>query len=131
MRIRIYAKGVPIGTRGIILYPVGHLSLLSPECTEICEISKCQNRASINAFLICLLPSTDDVRHPSAQVHGAKVILFFELSKKKRILLRFFLGYFLHISKLNSTFEHLPAAHSHCSIQLKIIRQTYAHDPIN
>ena len=48
---------------------------------EICEISKRQNRALINAFLICLLPPANDVRHPSAQVHGAKVILFFELSK--------------------------------------------------
>ena len=26
-------------------------------------------------------PSASDVRHPSAQVHGAKVIHFFELSK--------------------------------------------------
>ena len=82
-------------------------------------------------LLLCLLPFAADVRHPSAQVHGAKVVNYFGLSKKKRILLRFFLGYFLHISKLNSTFEHLSAAHSLCSIQLKIIRQTYAHDPIN
>ena len=56
---------------------------------EICEISKRQNRALINAFLICLLPSANDVRHPSAQVHGAKVVLFFGLSKKNSILLRF------------------------------------------
>ena len=33
------------------------------------------------------------------------------------------------MSQKKCTFEHLPAAHSHCSIQLKIIRQTYAHDP--
>ena len=71
------------------LYPVGHLSLLSSYQVEICEISISQNKALINAFLICLLPSAADVRHPSAQVHGAKVVLFFELSKKKRILLRF------------------------------------------
>ena len=63
------------------LYPVGHLSLLSPEIPETCDISKGQNRALINAFLICLLPSANDVRHPSAQVHGAKVINYFGLSK--------------------------------------------------
>ena len=64
------------------LYPVGHLPLLSPETDfETCDISTRQNKASINAFLICLLPSAADVRHPSAQVHGAKVVIFFELSK--------------------------------------------------
>ena len=50
---------------------------------EICEISIRQNKASINAFLICLLPSAADARHPLAQVHGAKVHFFFELRKKK------------------------------------------------
>ena len=63
------------------LYPVGHLSLLSLKIPESCEVSKCQNRALINAFLICLLPSANDVRHPSAQVHGAKLQHFFETCK--------------------------------------------------
>ena len=72
------------------LYPVGHLSLLSPECTETCDISDSQNRALINAFLICLLPSAADVRHPSAQVHGAKVQQNLRMCKKNRILVRFF-----------------------------------------
>ena len=36
------------------LYPVGHLPLLSPEYKyESCEVSEHQNRALINAFLIC------------------------------------------------------------------------------
>ena len=81
MRICIYAKDVPNRHKRDNLYPVEHLSLLSPECTETCDISDSQNRALINAFLICLLPSANDVRHPSAQVHGAKVVNYFELSK--------------------------------------------------
>ena len=37
--------------------------MLSPETDfETCDISTRQNRASINAFLICLLPSADDVQ---------------------------------------------------------------------
>ena len=60
----IRKRRTKIGTRGIILYPVGHLSLLSLKIPESCEVSKCQNRALINAFLICLLPSANDVRHP-------------------------------------------------------------------
>ena len=72
------------------LYPVGHLSLLGLKIPESCEVSKCQNRALINAFLICLLPSASDVRHPSAQVHGAKVVNYFELSKKNHLKMRFF-----------------------------------------
>ena len=73
MRICIYAKDVPNRHKRDNLYPVGHLSLLSPECTETCEIPRSQNRASINAFLICLLPSAADVQTSPAQVHGAKV----------------------------------------------------------
>ena len=46
-------------------------------------------QALINAFLICLLPSASDVRHPSAQVHGAKVVNYFELSKKNCFLGQF------------------------------------------
>ena len=65
MRIHIYAKDVPNRHKRDISYPVGHLSLLSPETDfETCDISTRQNRASINAFLICLLPSACDVRHP-------------------------------------------------------------------
>ena len=77
----IRKRRTKIGTRGIILYPVGHLSLLSLKIPESCEVSKCQNRALINAFLICLLPSADDVQTSPAQVHGAKVQLFFEYTK--------------------------------------------------
>ena len=43
-------------------------------------------QSAINAFLICLLPSADDVQTSPAQVHGAKVIHFFELSKKNALL---------------------------------------------
>ena len=83
MRIRIYAKDVPNRHKRDILHPVGHLSLLSSASfSETCDISIRQNRALINAFLICLLPSAKDVRHPSAQVHGAKVVNYFGLSKK-------------------------------------------------
>ena len=70
---------------------VGHNELNTPRGIyrsldlgyEIFRISKCQNRALINAFLICLLPSADDVQTSPAQVHGAKVVIYFELSKKK------------------------------------------------
>ena len=90
MRICIYAKDVPNRHKRDILHPVGHLSLLSSDkIIESCEVSKSQNRALINAFLICLLPSANDVRHSSAQVHGAKVVIYFELSKRNRILLQF------------------------------------------
>ena len=41
-------------------------------------------------LLLCLLPFAADVQTSPAQVHGAKVILFFELSKKNC-----FLGQFL------------------------------------
>ena len=53
-----------MGTRGIILYPVGHLPLLSPEYKyESCEVSEHQNRASINAFSLCLLTHPAYNRH--------------------------------------------------------------------
>ena len=87
MRICIYAKAVPNRHTRDNLYPVGHLPLLSPETNiEICEISECQNKASINAFLICLLPSADNVQTSPAQVHDAKVVNYFEMYKKNRIL---------------------------------------------
>ena len=38
-------------------------------------------QALINAFQLCLLPSADDVQTSPAQVHGAKVVNYFELSK--------------------------------------------------
>ena len=38
-------------------------------------------QALINAFLLCLLPFAADVQTSSAQVHGAKVVNYFELSK--------------------------------------------------
>ena len=41
-------------------------------------------QAPINAFLLCLLPSAADVQTSPAQVHGAKVVKYFELSKKNR-----------------------------------------------
>jgi hypothetical protein len=77
-------------------YPVGHLSLLSPECTEICEIPRSQNKASINAFLICLESPrrgylTKQVDRPRGNISlpltlgvrlsTAKVLHYFELSK--------------------------------------------------
>ena len=33
-------------------------------------------------------PPTDDVRHPSAQVHGAKVVKYFGFTKKIYIILK-------------------------------------------
>ena len=57
---------------------------------ESCEVSRRQNKALINAFLICLLPSADDVQTSPAQVHGAKVQIYFGLSKKNALLLAFF-----------------------------------------
>ncbi len=36
-------------------------------------------------LLLCLLPFANDVRHPSAQVHGAKVVNYFGLSKNEPI----------------------------------------------
>ncbi len=35
-------------------------------------------------LLLCLLPFAADVQTSPAQVHGAKVVNYFELSKKKR-----------------------------------------------
>ena len=49
---------------------------------ESCEVSTGQNKALINAFLICLLPSANDVRHPRRGIAGAKLVNYFELSKK-------------------------------------------------
>jgi len=39
-------------------------------------------QAPINAFLLCLLPFAADVQTSPAQVHGAKVINYFGLSKR-------------------------------------------------
>ena len=54
------------------LYPVGHLSLLSPD--EILKVAKFQDvRTERNKrLLLCLLPSADDVQTSPAQVHGCK-----------------------------------------------------------
>ena len=73
MRDSIYANGVPNRHKRDNLYPVGHLSLLSPE--KSLKVAKFQGvRTERNKrLLLCLLPSAVDVRHPSAQVHGAKV----------------------------------------------------------
>ncbi|MBR5574679.1 MAG: hypothetical protein IKW35_09355 [Paludibacteraceae bacterium] len=40
-------------------------------------------QAPINAFLLCLLPFAADVQTSPAQVHAAKVLLYFELSKRE------------------------------------------------
>ena len=69
----MYAKDVPNRHKRDNLYPVGHLSLLSPD--EILKVAKFQDvRTERNKrLLLCLLPSADDVQTSPAQVHGAKV----------------------------------------------------------
>ena len=42
-------------------------------------------QAPINAFKLCLLPFAAEVQTSPAQVHDAKLLHFFELSKKKLI----------------------------------------------
>ena len=54
-------------------------------------------------LLLCLLPSADDVQTSPAQVHGAKVINYFGLSKKRAIFLRFL----TRRSTANHSAEHL------------------------
>ena len=74
-------KDVPNKHKRDILYPVGHLSLLNPEIPETCDISKGQNKALINAFLICLQNPSPMRRHPFVRFCAAKVLHFFELRK--------------------------------------------------
>ena len=60
--IHIYANGVPNRHKWENLYPVGHLSLLSPE--KSLKVAKFQGvRTERNKrLLLCLLPSADDVQ---------------------------------------------------------------------
>ena len=70
------------------LYPVGHLSLLSSYQVEICEISISQNKASINAFLICLLPSANDVQTSLSAGSRRKGSTFFWIVQIKMPFMR-------------------------------------------
>ena len=72
--IHIYANGVPNRHKRDNLYPVGHLSLLSPE--KSLKVAKFQGvRTERNKrLLLCLLPSADDVQTSPAQVCGAKIL---------------------------------------------------------
>ena len=54
-------------------------------------------------LLLCLLPFADDVQTSPAQVHGAKVINYFGLSKRRAIFLRFL----TRRSTANHNAEHL------------------------
>ena len=60
--LRVYAKDVPNRHKRDNLYPVGHLSLLSPE--KSLKVAKFQGvRTERNKrLLLCLLPSADDVQ---------------------------------------------------------------------
>ena len=62
-------------------YPKGRLLL---SCFGLAKISGFLiTKTSANKrFLLCLLPSTADVRHPSAQVHGTKVQQNLRMCKK-------------------------------------------------
>ena len=98
MRIfKIYAKDVPNRHKKDNLYPVGHLSLLSPDYSWNLWDFWQSEQSVINAFLICL-ESHDwgvvkqfgfprgDISHPltpGVELSGAKVVNYFELSKKK------------------------------------------------
>ena len=80
VRAHTYVReiNVPLMALKDNLYPVGHLSLhCSEDIAEICEISEHQNGASINAFLICLLPQPIMCRHPSAWNCDRKYTTFF------------------------------------------------------
>ena len=84
--IHIYANGVPNRHKKDNLYPVGHLSLLSPE--KSLKVAKFQGvRTERNKrLLLCLLPSADDVQTSPAQVHGCKGTLFFRDVQEKSLL---------------------------------------------
>ena len=72
-RTYIYAKDVPNRHKKDTLYPVGHLSLLSPEDTlKVAKFRSVRTERN-KRLLICLFPSADDVQTSPAQVHGAKV----------------------------------------------------------
>ena len=70
-----------MGTQKNSLYPVGHSPLLSSdEILKVATFQKVRTKRD-KRLLICLLPSADDVQTSPAQVHGAKVQIYFGLCK--------------------------------------------------
>ena len=68
MRIYIYAKDVPNRHKRDNLYPVGHLSLLSPEdALESCEVSKTSEQ-SVNKRLFNMSATPADKHCESSVV---------------------------------------------------------------
>ena len=65
-----------------IKHTKGHLSL---SCFGRVKFSgfRISKTSANKRLLLCLLPSANDVQTSPAQVHGAKVVNYFELSKKK------------------------------------------------
>ena len=64
-----------------IKHTKGHLSL---SCFGYVKFSgfRSSKTSANKRLLLCLLPSADDVQTSPAQVHGAKVINYFGLSKR-------------------------------------------------
>ena len=66
-----------------IKHTKGHLSL---SCFGYVKFSgfRSSKTSANKRLLLCLLPFAADVQTSPAQVHAAKVVNYFELSKKKR-----------------------------------------------
>ena len=99
---RIYIRNMRtrMSTRGILLYPVEHLPLLSPEYKyESCEVSEHQNRASINAFHYVRSPTPFIIDISPAWIHVANIMY---INKKSK-------SFFLKCMKYhNTTNTHYP-----------------------
>ena len=63
------------------LYPVGHLSLLSPDYSWNLRDFKPPEQSAINAFLICLQNPPPMRRHPFVGFRAAKVLHFYDICK--------------------------------------------------
>ena len=64
------------------LYPVGHLSLLSPEdALESCEVSKTPEQSVNKRLLNMSATPADDVQTSPAWNRGANIQHFFDMNK--------------------------------------------------